>query len=145
MNEHQHMGKNNGCLEAGQLMAWLDGALSRQEANEVMAHLATCARCTAEERALKSQSHQLFDLLSHLDPSPAASTRPAAAFARFQTRLYAAQNTATRLSHPNENINAQTLPLSSTEGDASLPMPAHPSARRRRLVALGQALVAVLI
>lgn len=145
MNEHQHMGKNHGCLEAGQLMAWLDGALSRQEANEVMAHLATCARCTAEERALRSESHQIFDLLSHLDPSPAASTRPAAAFARFQTRLYAAQNTATRLSEANGIIDARTLPLSSTERGASLPAPARPSAHRRRPAALGQALVAAVV
>ena len=145
MNEQQQAGKNNGCLEAGQLMAWLDGALSRQEANEVMAHLATCARCTAEERALRSESHQIFDLLSRLDPLPTTSTRPAAAFARFQTRLYAAQNTATRLSDANGNIDARTLPLSSMERDASMPPPARPSTHRRRSVALGQALVAALI
>lgn len=30
MNEQQQAGRNNGCLEAGQLMTWLDGALSRQ-------------------------------------------------------------------------------------------------------------------
>ena len=144
MSEQQPMGKNNGCLEAGQLMAWLDGALSGQEANEVMAHLATCARCTAEERALRSESHQIFDLLSQLDPVPAASTRPATAFARFQTRLYA-QNMAARLPYANGNIDTRTLPLSSTEGDAALPMPARPSTRRHRPVALGQVLVAALV
>ncbi|HEY6543104.1 MAG TPA: zf-HC2 domain-containing protein [Ktedonobacteraceae bacterium] len=145
MSEQQQVGRNNGCLEAGQLMAWLDGALSRQEANEVMAHLASCARCTAEERALRSESHQVFDLLSRLDPLPTTHAGPAAAFAHFQTRLYAAQNTANQPSHANGNIDARTLPLSGTERDASLPASVRPSARSHRPVALVQTLVAALI
>jgi len=144
MNEQQQVRKNNGCLEAGQLIAWLDGALSQQEANEVMVHLATCARCTAEARELRSESRRVFDLLSRLDPSPTAHAGPAAAFARFQMRLYA-QNTAARLPDANGNIDTRALPLSSTERDGSLLMPVRPSARRHRPGALIQTLVAALV
>src|ERR1051326_6651886 len=142
MNEQQPMGKDNGCLEACQVMAWLDGALSQQEEHEVMAHLASCARCSAEERALRSESHQVFNLLSGLDPLPTAATEPATALARFQTRLYA-QGAAPRLTHANGNIDTRILPPPGIERDASMP-PARPSARRRP-VALGQALVAAVI
>src|SRR5712692_5998038 len=144
MNEQQQAGKNNGCLEAGQLIVWHDGALSLREANEVMAHLATCARCTAEERELRSESHRVFALLSRLDPLPTANARSATAFARFQTRLYA-QNTATMVPHSNGNRDAQTFPLSHAERDGSLLTPVRPSTRKHRPGALAQTLVAALI
>jgi anti-sigma factor RsiW len=144
MNEQQQARKNNGCLEAGQLIAWLDGALTQQEANEVMAHLATCARCTAEERVLRSEKQRVFDLLSRLDPLPTANARSAAAFARFRTRLYA-QNTATMLPHSNGNIDARAFPLSNTERDDSLLTPLRPSTPGHRPGALAQTLVAALI
>jgi anti-sigma factor RsiW len=144
MNEQQQARKNNGCLEAGQLIAWLDGALTQQEANEVMAHLATCARCTAKERELRSESYQVFNLLSRLDPLPITNAGSAAALARFQTRLYA-QNTATTLPHSNRNIDARAFPLSNAERDGSLLTPVRPSTRRHRPGALAQTLVAALI
>jgi hypothetical protein len=144
MNEQQQAGRNNGCLEAGQLIAWVDGALSQQEASEVMAHLATCARCTAEERELRSESQRVFDLLARLDPSPAVNVGSKAAFARFQTRLYA-QNTATMLPRSNGNIDVQAFPLSNAERDGSLLIPARSSTRKHRPGVLAQALVAALI
>src|SRR5258708_6953431 len=58
MNEQQQPRSNNTCLEAGQLTAWRDGAMPLREADEVTAHLAGCARCAAEERALVEISHQ---------------------------------------------------------------------------------------
>jgi anti-sigma factor RsiW len=140
MNEQQQARKNNGCLEAGQLIAWLDGALTQQEANEVMAHLATCARCTAEERELRSESYRVFNLLSRLDPLPTANA--GSALARFQTRLYA-QNTA--MPHSNGNIDTRAFPLPNAERDGSLLTPARPSTRRHRSGALAQTLVAALI
>ncbi len=144
MNEQQPMGKNNGCLEAGQLMAWLDGALSGQEVNEVMAHLATCARCTAEERRLKSERRHAFELLSRLDPLPTAQDELAAAFVRFQKRLNA-QNPATGLPYASRNIDTRSLPFSNTERDGSLFIPAHPYTRQHRPGRLVQTLVAALI
>jgi hypothetical protein len=83
MNEQQPR-RNNTCLDAGQLIAWHDGALPPREADEVSAHLAGCARCTAEERALTRDRHQVFDLLSRLDPPPGANAETAVALARFQ-------------------------------------------------------------
>lgn len=144
MNEQQQARKNNGCLEAGQLIAWLDGALTQQEANEVMAHLATCARCTAEERELRNESYQVFNLLSRLDPLPTANAGSAAALARFQTRLYA-QNTATMAPHSNGNIDARAFPLPNAERDGSLLTPVRPSTHRHRSGVLAQTLVAALI
>src|SRR5215468_9357259 len=70
MNEQGQPKRNTGCLEAGQLMAWHDGALPPREAAEVMAHLAVCARCAALERALTQDRHRVFALLSSLDPPP---------------------------------------------------------------------------
>lgn len=144
MNEQQRAEKNNGCLEAGQLMTWLDGALSQPEANEVMAHLATCARCVAAERALRSESYQVLDLLSRLDPASTAYAEPAAAFARFQARLHA-QNTATMLPYANGNVDTRAWPLSNGERDGSLLTPPRPATRSLGPGALIQTLVAAVI
>lgn len=144
MNEQQQAGRNNGCLEAGQLIAWRDGALSLREANEVMVHLATCARCTAEESALRSESRQLFDLLSRLDPAPAAYAGSTVALARFKKRLQA-QNTAASLPYANGNIDPATFPLSTSEREGSMLNPLCPSTPRHRSGALAQTLVAALI
>src|SRR5216683_78616 len=141
MNEQQQPRSNTTCLEAGQLTAWRDGALPLREANEVTAHLAECARCAAEERALTRDRHQVFDLLSGLDPAPNTHAEPAIALTRFQERL-AAQNTASLLQYSDEDIYPGALPPFRSEREDALLTPVRPSTRGHRLA---QALVAALV
>src|SRR5437879_1136371 len=103
MNEQQHPGRMTPCLEAGQLMAWHDGALLQPVADEVQAHLTICPRCAAQERALVSDCQQVFGLLTSLDPPPATYTEPDLALARFQQRLHA-QHTGTFVHDSNGTI-----------------------------------------
>ncbi len=126
MNEQQQPKPNNTCLDAGQLIAWRDGALSLRETDEVTAHLAVCARCAAEERALTRDRHQVFNLLSRLDPAPNTHAEPAIALARFQERL-AAQNTASLLQYSDEDIYPGALPPFRSEREDALLTPVRPS------------------
>ncbi len=122
MKEQQQPKRNNTCLDAGQLTAWRDGALPLREANEVTAHLAECARCAAEERALTRDRHQVFNLLSRLDPAPNTHAEPAIALTHFQERL-AAQNTASLLQYSDEDIYPGALPPSRSEREDALLTP----------------------
>ena len=144
MNEQQQAERNNGCLEAGQLMAWHDGALPQREANEVMAHLATCARCSAEDRALMRDRRQVFDLLARLDPAPGAYAESAAALARFQKGL-AMRNTGTLPNHSHENLHMGELSLPALERVEVLPSPVRHSPRKPRVRTFVQVLAAVLV
>src|SRR5438270_6385857 len=121
MNEQQRPGRNNTCLDADQIIAWHDGALPPSEADAVKAHLAICARCAAEERALMRESRQVFDLLSSLDPPPVTHAKSAAALARFQEHL-------TPEPHHHENSQPGTF----SEGDDSILIPVRPSTPRHR-------------
>jgi Putative zinc-finger len=144
MNEQQQPGRNNTCLDADQIIAWQDGALPPREADAVKAHLAICARCAAEERALMREGRQVFDLLSSLDPPPVTHAESVAALARFQEHL-SAQNPETFLHHHNGNSQTGTFSLSRQEGDDSMLIPVRPSTPRHRFGTLAQTLVAVLI
>ncbi len=144
MNEQQRPGRNNTCLDADQIIAWHDGALPPSEADAVKTHLAICARCAAEERALMRESRQMFDLLSSLDPPPVTHAESVAALARFQEHL-TAQNPETFLPHHNENSQPGTFSLSRPEGDDSMLIPVRPFTSRHRFGTLAQTLVAVLI
>jgi len=141
MNEQQQPKRNTTCLDAGQLIAWRDGALPLRETDEITAHLAGCARCAAEERALTRDRHQVFDLLSRLDPAPNTHAEPAIALTRFQERL-AAQNTASLLQHSDGDIHPGALPPSISEREDTLLTPMRPSISRHHLA---QALVAALV
>jgi anti-sigma factor RsiW len=144
MNEQQQPERNKTCLEAGQLIAWRDGALPVQEADEVLAHLAVCAHCTAEDRALMRDRRQVFDLLSRVDPPPSAHAEPAAALARFQERL-TARSTGTFLDHYDGNIHPVEFSLSRSESHDSMLIPVRLSTHRHGLGVLAQTLVAALV
>jgi len=141
MNEQQQPKRNNTCLDAGQLIAWRDGALPLRETDEITAHLAECARCAAEERALTRDRHQVFNLLSRLDPAPNTHAEPAIALTHFQERL-AAQNTASLLQYSDEDIYPGALPPSRSEREDALLTPVRLPISRHHLA---QALVAALV
>lgn len=144
MNEQQQQGRNKVCLDAGQLIAWCDGALPPREAHEAMAHLAVCVRCAAEERTLMSDQRQVFGLLSRLEPLPGTHAGATAAFARFQERLKAG-STGLSIDDDNENRNqAEFTPSKSVRQDPVL-IPIRSSTRMHRFGALVQTLAAVLI
>jgi anti-sigma factor RsiW len=143
MNEQQ-AGRTNGCLEADQLLAWHDGALSPREATEVMTHLEGCTRCAAEDRALLRDRRQVFELLSRLDPLPDTLAAPEAALARFHQRL-AVRNTGTVLNHSHENPLMEDLPLAGSERVEVLSISVRHAPRKSRARAFVQLLTAVLV
>jgi len=120
-------------LDDDQILAWLDGALPPREADAVEAHLASCARCAAQERALMRESRQVFDLLSSLDPPPVTHAESAAALARFQEHLPPE-------THHHENSQPGTFAL-----PESMLIPVRPFTPRPRFGTLVQTLVAVLV
>ena len=142
MNEQQQPGQNKTCFDAGELIAWRDGALSQSETEKVTAHLAGCARCTAEERALMRDSRQLFDLLSTLDPLLASRTETEAALARFQQR-FSIHNVGSVQQYDGD-LDQEELPLIESEWYHP-PIPKRSSTRLHRLGALVQTLAAVLV
>jgi Putative zinc-finger len=145
MNEQPYPGRKNTCLEADQLLAWHDGALSQREATEVMAHLEGCARCAAEDRALLRDRRQVFELLSRLDPMADTHAEPAAALARFQKHLNAPKAESSFLRHSHGNSDQGTVPLSRSGRDDIPLTPVRHSTRMGRLGAFIQALAAVLV
>ncbi len=144
MNEQQQPGRNKTCLDAGQLIAWRDGALPPQEAHVVKAHLAICVRCATEERTLMSDRRQVFDLLSRLDPLPATHAGATAAFARFQER-FTTGSTGLILDDDNENKNQAEFPPSKSVRHDPVLIPMRSSSRMHRFGAVVQTLAAVLI
>ena len=131
MNEQQQPKRNKTCLEAGQLIAWRDGALPVREANEVLAHLAVCAHCTAEDRALMRDRRKVFDLLSRVDPPPGAHAEPAAALARFQERLIA-RSTGSFLDHYDRNLHSVDVPPPTSDRQDFLPIQVRPAAPKQK-------------
>lgn len=144
MNEQQQPGRNKTCLDAGQLIAWRDGALPPREAHEVTAHLAVCVHCATEERNLMSDRRQVFDLLSRLDPLPGIHAEATVAFARFQER-FTTGNTGLILDDANENRNHEEFPPSKSVRHDPMLIPMRSSTRMHRFGALVQTLAAVLI
>ena len=143
MNE-QPSGRTNGCLEASQLLAWHDGALSPGEATAVMNHMAGCARCAAEDRALLREIRQMFELLSRLDPLPDSLIAPEAALARFQQRLEG-QHSNISLNHAHENRPVGEAFLAEPERVEVPPDAAHRSPRKSHVGMFVQVLAAVLV
>src|SRR5215471_8359694 len=128
MSEQQQPGRNKTCLDVSQVIAWRDGALHPQEAHEVKAHLAVCVRCAAEERILMSDRHQVFDLLSQLDPPPGTYAESTAIFSRFQKRFIAG-STELMLGDGKEDSNLEEFPPSRPQRQDSMLIPMRSSAR----------------
>lgn len=79
------------CLAAlGELVAFLDGELAPAEAEAVAAHLARCASCGAERRALEA-TWAALDVLTPLEPRPAWTERVERAALRGEPRRSAAR------------------------------------------------------
>lgn len=146
MNEQRQPRRTTKCLEAGQLMAWLDGDLSPQAAEEVQSHLASCTRCAAEERLLKDDRHRVFDILSTLEPPSTADVEPTAAFVRLQRRL-TETNAGMFLPHADENLFSEGLvgSESASQQHGIMGFPTRPAISPRRSWALVQILVAAMI
>lgn len=146
MNEQRQPRRTTKCLEAGQLMAWFDSALSFQEAKEVKSHLASCAHCAAEERILRKDRRQVFDLLSTLEPPSSANAEPTTAFARLQQRLTEA-NSGMFLPHADESLFSGGFALSDSESQQHgiMLLPTRPAISTHRPWAVVQTLVAAMI
>jgi hypothetical protein len=144
MNEQQQQGRNKACLDAGQLIAWRDGALPPREAHEATAHLAICVRCAAEESTLMRDQRLAFELLSRLDPLPGTYAGATAAFARFQEHLIAGR-TGLSTDDDNENRNQAEFPPSKSRRQDPVLIPMRSSTWIQRFGSLVQTLAAVLI
>ena len=147
MSEQEQPRRQTKCLEEGQVMAWHDGALSRSEADEVVDHLATCARCAALERALLSDRRRVFALLSGVDPRPDATPKPAAALAHFRERLALMHAGTEHPANPpdvdDDHQPARPAPNRTAEAERGTLLPtAPPAARPRRPRMWVQGLVA---
>ena len=149
MSEQEQPRRQTRCLEEGQLMAWHDGALLQSEANEVTAHLGTCARCAALERAFLNDRRQVFALLSSIDPGPSVTPQPVSALAHFRERLAvrSSENPLHSRLHPADEAHypgRSMLPPPAAEQDDLLPI-ALPATPPRRPWTWFQTLVAALV
>jgi len=61
------------CLDSGILATYRDKELAPDDATQVAAHLASCAGCATEERALISSGREVYELLATLDPQEGAA------------------------------------------------------------------------
>lgn len=77
--------------DSGMLQAFLDGALTPDEQDDVAAHLAGCADCRAQVDMLRSAALQTLALLAGLEPAPASIPAPAAALSSLQADMAAAK------------------------------------------------------
>ena len=151
MSEQEQPRRQTRCLEKGQVMAWHDGVLSPGEANEVMAHLATCVRCAALEQSLLSDRRLVLALLSGIDPRPGVTPQPAAALAHFRERL-ALMNAGTQRSanppHDDDGHHPARPSLTrSAEAERGmlLPIALHAAPHRRPWVWFQTLVAAVII
>jgi hypothetical protein len=81
--------QNNQCLDMGVLLSLHDGELVADERERALAHIATCADCAADERAVAAGSQDVYHLLATSGPRVSEMPSTAAAFAVMQTRLEA--------------------------------------------------------
>jgi hypothetical protein len=87
MNESMQSRDDGGCLDSGMLVAQRDGELTANEAAMAASHLATCAGCAAEERAVTGSGREVYELLASLDPQEQVLPDPVAALSRLQMGL----------------------------------------------------------
>lgn len=85
MNEFQ----NNTCIDTGTLLSLHDGALTSDESQRVLAHLATCAECATNDRIVQQGSNQVYNLLAMLEPVEDDVPDVQKALAMLQTRMEA--------------------------------------------------------
>jgi hypothetical protein len=87
MNELQPQEYSNTCLDRGLLVSLRDGELTGEEIKKARAHLAICPDCAADERALATDSREMYDLLASLGPAPEEVPDGNQAFAAVQSRI----------------------------------------------------------
>lgn len=61
--------KNNSCIDTGTLLSLHDGALTPDESQRVLAHLATCEECATNNRVVQQGSNEVYELLGSLTPT----------------------------------------------------------------------------
>jgi hypothetical protein len=94
-------------------------------------------------RTLMRESHQVFDLLSTLDPLLASRSETEAALARFQQR-FAIQSIGSVQQYDGD-LDQEELPLIESEWNHPPVIPKRSSTRLRRMGVLAQTLAAVLV
>ena len=133
MNEQQHFEQNESCLDRGQLVSLRDGELSTHENVSALAHLISCADCSADEREVRKNGQDIYALLNTLNPSESAMLNTAHAFATFQAKINAEQRAPV----------LRVVPLSEQK------VPPRPVGKRTRFrwtaVAVAAALIAAII
>ncbi|HCI82471.1 MAG TPA: hypothetical protein DHW02_22580 [Ktedonobacter sp.] len=85
MNEFQ----NNSCVDTGMLLSLHDGALTLDEAQRVLAHLATCEECAVNDRIVQQGSNEVYNLLGSLAPTEDNVPDIQHALATLRTRMVA--------------------------------------------------------
>ena len=100
MNEFQPQKYSNTCLDRGLLVSLRDGELTAEETRQARAHLAECPDCSADERSLQADSHEIYDLLTSLGPAEAEIPDGSAALAAFQSRLAAREPSGAAVTSP---------------------------------------------
>ena len=78
--------------DTGTLQAFVDGALTPDEREDVATHLAGCAACRAQVERLRSAALQTSALLAGLEPAPAAIPAASAALSRLQANMPATKS-----------------------------------------------------
>jgi hypothetical protein len=83
MNEFQ----NNTCIDTGTLLSLHDGALTSEESQRVLTHLATCAECATNDRVVQQGSNEVYNLLETLGPAQNDMPDTQKALAALRTRM----------------------------------------------------------
>ncbi len=134
MNEQQHFVPNDQCLDRGLLVSMRDGELPTDENVQALAHLMSCADCSADERDVQQNGQDVYGLLDTLNPAAMPDTNKA--FATFQAKLHEEQHTANDL-----NI----VPLSGQKAQRPLQSAWKRSRVRWITAAVAAALIAALL
>ena len=81
--------KNNSCIDTGTLLSLHDGALTPDESQRVLAHLATCEECATNNRVVQQGSNEVYELLGSLTPTGNDVPDAQQALAALRTRMVA--------------------------------------------------------
>lgn len=81
--------KNNSCIDTGTLLSLHDGALTPEESQSVLAHLATCAECAANDRMVQQGSNEVYGLIGSLAPAEVDVPDAQQALAMLRIRMVA--------------------------------------------------------
>ncbi len=100
-------------LSSERVAAWVDGALSAQEARDVACHVATCPTCHAAAETLRAETEALRNSLGQV-------RAPAQLWARISTRLAAEPAPPTRRASLRATLRRSTAPIAAAVLAASL-------------------------